>query len=67
MALVRWGKDRVCLEALDLAAQDLQQRGEGGRSWRLVVRWAGERDRGAALRTSDLRQDLVCSIEPAAR
>ena len=67
MALVRWGKDRVCLEALDLAAQDLQKRGEGGRSWRIVVRWAGERDRGAALRTSDLRQELACSIEPAPR
>ena len=59
---VRWGVDRVCLLALDAAATDATQRGEAARSWNLVARWSGERDRGAALRTADLRQDLVCRL-----
>jgi hypothetical protein len=63
MMLVRWGKDRVCVEALDALAVDLQHRGAASRTFHLVARWAGEGERGAALRAADLRQDLTCRIE----
>jgi hypothetical protein len=71
MALVRWGKERVCLEALDAAALDVRRKADGARSFSLVVRWAGKGSGGprgaapranAALRAPDLRQDLRCSI-----
>lgn len=58
---VRWGRDRVCVEALDAALINAGARPD--RSLRLVARWAGKGDRGAALWAPDLRQDLVCRIE----
>jgi hypothetical protein len=64
---VRWGAERVCLLGLDAAATDATQRGESARSFHLVLRWSGERDRGAALRTEDLLQDLACGIAAAGK
>ena len=64
MALVRWGRDRVCLEGLEAAVTRGPRRGEPGRSWSLSARWGGERDRAAALRTSDRVQELSCRVGP---
>ena len=61
--MVRWGKDRVCVEALDVAVLEARRRGQAARSWSLIARWSGAKDRGAALSTSDLRQELVCRVE----
>jgi hypothetical protein len=63
LVAVRWGRDRVCLEALDAAVVDQRARSAGGRSLHLVARWSGEGERGAALRGADLRQDLVCRVD----
>ncbi len=63
---VRWGTERVCLLGMDAAVADAQRRGETHRAWSVVARWTGDRDRGAVLRTADLRQELSCRIEPAA-
>ncbi|MFT3772833.1 MAG: hypothetical protein QM820_46190 [Minicystis sp.] len=63
MIQVRWGRERVCLEAIDAVVNDQRLRGSAARTWSLVARWGGEGERGAALRTSDLRQDLVCKVE----
>ena len=63
MVRVRWGRERVCLEGLEAAVTD-PRRGEPGRSWSLSARWGGERDRGAALRTSDLVEELSCRVGP---
>ena len=74
MALVRWGKDRVCLEALDAVAIDNHRRAVTSRSYTLVIRWTGKKGGGprsaapginGALRDAELREDLRCSIEPA--
>lgn len=62
IVMVRWGRERVCLEALDATLGDQRTRGVDNRAFRLVVRWTGDADRGAALRTTDLRQDLVCRV-----
>jgi hypothetical protein len=61
---VRWGKDRVCLEALDAVVPGAFARLGNPRSWSLVARWGGEGEPGAALRSADLRQDLTCAMEP---
>ncbi len=65
LLLVRWGRDRVCMDGLD-AAVTVQRRDVSSRSWNVVARWSGDRgrDRGAALRAIDLRQDLACRIVP---
>jgi hypothetical protein len=63
MVRVRWGRARVCLEGLEAAVTDLR-RGEPGRAWSLSARWGGEKDRGAALRTADLLEELSCRVEP---
>ena len=68
LLLVRWGRDRVCLEGLDAAAIALH-RAPSHRSWSLVGRWGGAGnggDRGVALRAGDLSQELVCRIPPEA-
>jgi hypothetical protein len=75
---VRWGAERVCVEAIDAAARDAHRRSESNRSWSLVARWTGDKDRGAAdrggsasagaaLRAPDLRQEIVCRIVSAPR
>ena len=73
LAEVRWGRDRVCLVALDASVNDTRRRGDGARTLRLVVRWDGkgadpggvDRAPNGALRAADLRQDLQCSLAPA--
>lgn len=66
MALVRWGRDRVCLEALDLTARDARRRGDSGTS-SLVIRFDAKSNVGrAALRWEQLRQPLRCSLAPRA-
>jgi hypothetical protein len=65
LAEVRWGRERVCLVAIDAAVDDARRRGDSARSLRLVVRWdsQGAAPNGA-LRAPDLRQDLQCSLAP---
>ena len=73
LAEVRWGRDRVCLLALDASVNDTRRRGDGARTLRLVVRWDGKGadPSGAdpapngALRAADLRQDLQCTVAKA--
>jgi hypothetical protein len=73
LAEVRWGRDRVCLAALDAGVTDTRRRGDGARSMRLVARWdakgatsnAADRAPNGALRAADLRQDLRCTLAPA--
>lgn len=65
MALVRWGRERVCLEALDVAVSDARRRSEAPRTWSLVARWGSAG--GATLRAADLQQDLACTIEAPGR
>jgi hypothetical protein len=69
MALARWGKERVCLDAVDVAVMD-NRRGETPSAMSVVVRFAADakreaaRSADAALRARDLSVDLQCSIEP---
>jgi hypothetical protein len=75
LALVRWGRERVCLEGLDLGVTEGRRRGDGSRSFTLVARFGrAERarkqaapERNAALRALDLTQPLVCSLAPPQR
>jgi hypothetical protein len=62
MALVRWGRARVCLLGLEASVTDAR-RGEPGRPWILSARWGGG-DRGAAIRGADLVQALACRVGP---
>jgi hypothetical protein len=72
LVAVRWGRDRVCLVALDAGVTDGRRRGDGARTTRLVARWDGPRSarggvdpaRNGALRAADLRQDLRCALAP---
>jgi hypothetical protein len=75
LALVRWGKESVCLEALDASVTDTRRLSDGPRQWSLVARWGGKGGKGgkgngaakevnAALRAPDLRQDLRCAVQP---
>ncbi len=72
MALVRWGRTRVCVEALDLGATEGKRRGDSARAFSLVARWGGK-EKGpkaaaikasAALRALDLTQTLTCTVQP---
>ncbi|WP_159397463.1 hypothetical protein [Sorangium cellulosum] len=74
LAQVRWGRERVCLEALHVVVSDSRRRGEAAVSAALVARWTAPRaqgggaargDAGAAagvLRTPRAVQRLVCSV-----
>ncbi len=63
LAEVRWGRDRVCLVALDESVADARRRGDGARAMRLVARWDGKATTpSGALRAADLRQDLRCTL-----
>jgi hypothetical protein len=62
IALVRWGRERVCAQALDLSVTDTRRRADAGNS-ALVIRWTGAPK--AALRWQDVRQDLRCSLAPS--
>ncbi|WP_156041044.1 hypothetical protein [Chondromyces apiculatus] len=73
LALLRWGRARVCMEALDVAVSD-GRRGQGSASSaRLVARWTGGAGGGAqlgsarveaSLVSADLRQGLACTVTP---
>ena len=69
LAEVRWGRERVCLVALDASVADARRRGDGARTLRLVARWDGrggaDLARNGALRAADLRQDLRCALAPS--
>ena len=65
IALVRWGRERVCVKALDLSVTDVRRRADSGTS-SLVVRWSEPAGR-AALRWQDVKQTLTCSIAAAAQ
>ena len=69
LAKVRWGRERACLEALDIVVTDARRRGATTRAWSLVARWGGKGRGGdeAALRANDVVQGLVCSVEAAKR
>jgi hypothetical protein len=67
LLLVRWGKERVCLEALDAEMRERRVRGDMLRPFRLVARWGAHKEAGVTLRTRDLQQDLVCKIERPAQ
>ncbi|WP_437630140.1 hypothetical protein [Sorangium sp. So ce854] len=69
MAQVRWGRDRVCLEALHVAASDARRRGEGAVGAALIARWTAPRGQGAGagggegvLRTPEMTQRLSCLV-----
>jgi hypothetical protein len=70
LAQVRWGRERVCLEALHLAASDSRRRGERAEGAALIARWTSPRalPPGAAgagegvLRAHAVTQRLVCSV-----
>lgn len=76
LALVRWGEERVCLEAIDVAVVDARRRGDVGPGENLVIRWGGAaagkasaKDAPAAgevvgaLRSLELMQPLTCSMQ----
>lgn len=70
MALVRWGRERVCVDALDMNVSDAR-RGDRAEDAALVARWSGRAGRSAggsaaALRWQDMRQGLRCSLGSAA-
>ncbi len=59
IALVQWGKERVCVEALDIVVIDSRRRAELGES-HLIVRF--DETPKAALGWNNLRQMLRCSV-----
>lgn len=66
LAEVRWGRDRVCLVAVDTSISHSRRSGDGARTLRLVARWdaKGAAAPNGALRGADYRQDLRCVIAP---
>jgi hypothetical protein len=64
MALVRWGRERVCLEAFEATASDVRRRGDRSPTSRLIARWSGAGRPAAALVSQELSQGLACSIRP---
>ncbi|MGK3992544.1 hypothetical protein [Sorangium sp. So ce1024] len=69
MAQVRWGRERVCLEALHVAVSDARRRGDVAVEAALIARWTAPRGQGAGagggegvLRTPALAQRLACVV-----
>lgn len=75
LLLVRWGEERVCLEAVDLAVTDPRRRTESATGENLVIRWAPAGKGAAAppgeaagaLRSLELTQPLACSLSRPAK
>ncbi|WP_437302786.1 hypothetical protein [Sorangium sp. So ce388] len=76
LAQVRWGRERVCLEALHVAVADARRRGEAAVDAALIARWTAPRGQGSGggarggegvLRTATMTQPLRClaSARPA--
>ncbi|AUX34471.1 hypothetical protein SOCE836_066450 [Sorangium cellulosum] len=68
IAAVRWGRERVCLEALHLAVADSRRRGEAAADAALIARWTAPRGQGGGagggegvLRTASTMQRLSCA------
>ncbi|WP_437595922.1 hypothetical protein WMF28_25390 [Sorangium sp. So ce590] len=68
IAQVRWGRERVCLEALHLAVADSRRRGEAAVGAALIARWTAPRGQGSGegggegvLRTASTMQRLTCA------
>lgn len=59
IALVRWGQDIVCLDALDISVADNRRKSDIGES-HLVARWTGNTKAG--LRWQEVRQTLKCTL-----
>ncbi|AUX24291.1 hypothetical protein SOCEGT47_048280 [Sorangium cellulosum] len=71
IARVRWGRERVCLEALNVAVGDARWRGEAIERAALVARWTAPRGQGrgesapageGVLRTRGMMQRLTCTL-----
>ncbi|WP_437685454.1 hypothetical protein [Sorangium sp. So ce176] len=67
LAQVRWGRERVCLEALHVAVADARRRGEAAAGAALIARWTAPRGQGTgggegALRTGEMTQRLACLV-----
>ncbi|WP_438022355.1 hypothetical protein [Sorangium sp. So ce233] len=67
IAQVRWGRERVCLEALHVAVADARRRGETAVGAALIARWTAPRGQGTgggegALRTREMTQRLACVV-----
>jgi hypothetical protein len=62
---VRWGAERVCLEAIDASLMAGPRDEAPAHDARLIGQWSMDRDRGATLRTGDLLQELSCAITEA--
>ncbi|WP_437954577.1 hypothetical protein WME76_23680 [Sorangium sp. So ce119] len=67
IAQVRWGRERVCLEALHVAVADARRRGEAAVGAALIARWTAPRGQGTgggegALRTQEMTQRLTCLV-----
>ncbi|WP_437618518.1 hypothetical protein [Sorangium sp. So ce1151] len=69
LAQVRWGRERVCLEALHVAVADARRRGEAAVDAALIARWTAPRGQGSGggagggegvLRTATMTQPLRC-------
>ncbi|MGK3961206.1 hypothetical protein WMF38_50145 [Sorangium sp. So ce118] len=69
LAQVRWGRERVCLEALHIVVADARQRGEAAVDAALIARWTAPRGQGSGggagggegvLRTTTMTQPLRC-------
>ncbi|MBI4703173.1 MAG: hypothetical protein HY744_18810 [Deltaproteobacteria bacterium] len=68
-ALVRWSAERVCLEALDVAAGEIELDGPGTVPLSVVARFAGVKAaaRVGLVRGAELHQGLACELlAPAA-
>lgn len=65
LARVRWGRERVCVDALDVSVSDDRRRDDPAES-SLVISWSGSAPR-AAMRWQAAKQSLRCSLDPAAR
>lgn len=60
IARVRWGRERVCVEAVDMAVNDDRRRADGGTS-SLVLQISDKAPR-ASLLWQGMKQELRCSI-----
>jgi hypothetical protein len=67
-ALVRWGKERVCVEAIDISAQRRTE-GESPAQATLIARFGAAKgqSRGASIRSAGLKQMLTCRMERGKR
>ncbi|AKT42011.1 hypothetical protein [Chondromyces crocatus] len=63
IARVRWGRERVCVDALDVQVEET--RGGSAGAAQMVMRWGS--GAGGALLTSGIIQGLSCTVHPPAQ